>query len=848
MDTLQEVFPRSFPRARKAWSGIGRPPRRRTAVHPTQLLICRGQEAEGVRNHSSCPQKGFSCPQEGFYPTYPSPCCPSSEAVQKTEQLKTSPSFCTRSAEATESSFISFCTEGSAPPNRVEREKGVFNNRERYPTFRSGVRTKFTRRSLTARAAQATGIIGSCSPKKSEHPCAGPDGYTPSYLTGPEYAAQGDWYMIFETSGNVQENDTAVLRTELIQIENTSCLYFYYHMYGEDMGTLAIYTEMNMYRSKLWTESGNQGILWHFEKITIPAGTQRIIIEGTDGIGVTGDMALDYIVLLDKECPQDDSRSTAQDYNIRLIGGDKASFGRVEIAPSNDFAFQALCTSNWAENNSEVLCRQLGFGPDNIYTRTYLEGEYASIRTWKFPLADIAFYCNGSEKLLSECRTEKDKCTAKNQVAVACSDNACFAGEIACISPRIDHVPANATCVKEEKWCDGKVDCPKAEDEHYCGNCSNDHYECDNHKCVSLSERCDGKNDCGDWSDEHFCVKINDDFTVQVNYHGEWFSICLPDPDRNLAGYLCALATSGSFLSFPVSTITSNDTMTISYVTNSEGVIRSHSLQPTNRACAALKLECRPQECGRSVLSPVDRVIGGYDTPLRLFPSMIALMKNSTTFQGQYCGASLISPNYVITAAHCVDDYEDGIYYLLGSFTDFNNLDEQGLRMDIAEVINHPNSDIRDVSLLKLTKPVAESDTLSTVCLPPPSRDIFSYDTCHVLGWGITEYGVGAERLEMLQVDLLLEEDAERCGDYMRLYFDLILPHVVCIDNREKHSPICNGDSGGPLLCKNQQGRLELVGITSFGARSCLNSEFTDVYENIMYYLDFIYDNTDLER
>ncbi|XP_033731398.1 atrial natriuretic peptide-converting enzyme-like [Pecten maximus] len=666
---------------------------------------------------------------------------------------------------------------------------------------------------------------------------------TPSIGTGPQAAYEGDWYFYYETSFDVFENDSAVLHTGPVSIENSSCLYFYNHMYGETMGSLTIYSEVNNSRTELWRRSGSHGETWYIISVDIPPGNQDIVMEALDGEGYRSDIAIDSVVLIDGECPREPVKNkTSQDIQeYRLVGGDTTSFGRLEIA-TNNYSFQAICISGWTDANSEVMCRQLGFGPHGINARTYTFGEYGRIRSTINEFVINSFSCNGTEKMLSECNITNSVCSASNQVAIACSNTACFAGEKACISPMTSIIPDDATCIMEEKWCDGVIDCPNVEDENYCANCSSDQYECDHHRCVPLSQRCDGTNDCGDWSDEHFCIRVNEDYTVEADHHGDWSNICSPGNDEILAGYLCALATAGSFLSFPTSTISSNSTVTVTYKTDNQGVIRSHSIQPTSGACVVLKLECQPQECGRSALS-LDRVIGGYDVPNGWFPAMAALVRNVSS-GSHMCGASIISPTTAATAAHCVDTFEQGSAYLHIGEVDNTKFDQSGRQVVIERVILEPNNE-KDVAILKFANPVQQTDTIGSVCLPPPSRDVFSYTKCFVLGWGRTEYDTVPSVLKMLEVVLLKEEDMDRCEDRARILYGVNKNHTICIDNREKHSPICFGDSGGPLICKNEHGRFELVGITSYGDSVCLYSRFTDVYESVIHHLDFFYSNVD---
>lgn len=63
-------------------------------------------------------------------------------------------------------------------------------------------------------------------------------------------------------------------KAQLIGKSNTatqgSCLQFYYHMYGSDMGTLNVYTRTgNANGNPIWRKTGNQGNRWLKAQVTV---------------------------------------------------------------------------------------------------------------------------------------------------------------------------------------------------------------------------------------------------------------------------------------------------------------------------------------------------------------------------------------------------------------------------------------------------------------------------------------------------------------------------------------------------------------------------------------------------
>ncbi len=142
-------------------------------------------------------------------------------------------------------------------------------------------------------------------------------GSTPSSNTGPGSAFSGDYYIYLEATGNGTGYPSKVANLRR-QIYNSSLnsVSFNYHMYGTNMGTLALQVSnsSNSGYTQIWSRNGNQGNSWQNATVTIPSsylsnGGYYLRFVGTTGNGYRSDMALDNI------CFSSSSRSTSPNDN-----------------------------------------------------------------------------------------------------------------------------------------------------------------------------------------------------------------------------------------------------------------------------------------------------------------------------------------------------------------------------------------------------------------------------------------------------------------------------------------------------------------------------------------------------
>ncbi|XP_013393210.1 MAM and LDL-receptor class A domain-containing protein 2-like, partial [Lingula anatina] len=127
------------------------------------------------------------------------------------------------------------------------------------------------------------------------------------------FGAKGEWeiydprvgfYYYIETSSPRVTGDMARLVSPMVQANGTSCLTFWYHMYGAHVDKLNVYV-MNRptLGNPVWTRAGTQGDKWVQAQVNIRArGRYKVVFEGLRGAGYQGDIAVDDVTLLSGTC------------------------------------------------------------------------------------------------------------------------------------------------------------------------------------------------------------------------------------------------------------------------------------------------------------------------------------------------------------------------------------------------------------------------------------------------------------------------------------------------------------------------------------------------------------------
>ncbi|QCX78430.1 Trypsin [Streptomyces sp. YIM 121038] len=216
-------------------------------------------------------------------------------------------------------------------------------------------------------------------------------------------------------------------------------------------------------------------------------------------------------------------------------------------------------------------------------------------------------------------------------------------------------------------------------------------------------------------------------------------------------------------------------------------------------------------------------IVGGTEVSNDAYPFMVAVLDKGPgpVKDRQFCGGSLIAPDTVMTAAHClVDDSRKpvkpkSIQTAIGRTVLSNS--RQGQIRNVAKggILVHPRylqgKDAYDVAFIQLSKPVRG---ISAVKLPTQGTDslLRPGQKATVAGWGNTDTDLThqPDRLRQVRVPILSHAECRTSyGEY-----DTKLNFCAGVEGKDS----CQGDSGGPIFRK-VPGREApiLIGVVSYG-------------------------------
>ncbi|KAF7663713.1 hypothetical protein LDENG_00201100 [Lucifuga dentata] len=235
----------------------------------------------------------------------------------------------------------------------------------------------------------------------------------------------------------------------------------------------------------------------------------------------------------------------------------------------------------------------------------------------------------------------------------------------------------------------------------------------------------------------------------------------------------------------------------------------------------------------------LQRIVGGKEVVPGEIPWQVALIAQP---RGQlFCGGSILSKLWVITAAHCLVEGQSSFFVRVGEHKiSISESTEEDY--EVSEQHIHPryNATVslynHDIALLRLQRPINFSTTARPVCIGPKAFSealVKESSPATVSGWGRIQFlGSTADTLQKVEVPFIERTECKHSSSAR------ITRYMFCAGYYDEAKDSCQGDSGGPHA-NRYHGTWFLTGIVSWG-EECAKEGKYGIYTQVSHYYRWI--------
>ncbi|XP_055636269.1 trypsin-like [Toxorhynchites rutilus septentrionalis] len=247
---------------------------------------------------------------------------------------------------------------------------------------------------------------------------------------------------------------------------------------------------------------------------------------------------------------------------------------------------------------------------------------------------------------------------------------------------------------------------------------------------------------------------------------------------------------------------------------------------------------------GRSYyeLIPGGRVVGGILAEPHEFPYVVSV--RLAVFNSHICGGTIINQDWILTAAHCITETFLRRFVIWAGAHNFAITEPSRQIRDVDRFSIHPDYrggvNPSDIAVMHLSVSLVYTPHVNNILLPESGRHFSGTST--LVGWGSTSPTNIPSMPNILQkvekplLDYATGEQANGGSGNSPL-----AETNICTGPLTGGIAACSGDSGGPLLIRENGQRMQ-IGIVSWGWIPCGSVGRPSVYVGVSHYVDWVKD------